>query len=70
MEESRRESRRNTVHRCRHEVRDEGKKYDRREKGRKVDEQEHLKRYGGLTEGIGMKASLRGPMNTAKKSIL
>lgn len=29
---------------------------------RKVDEKEHLKIYGGLREGIGMKTNLHGPM--------
>ena len=40
-----------------------------REKGalkRKIDEEEHLKIYGGLREGIGMKTYLHGPMDAAK----
>ena len=39
-----------------------------REKGAlicKVDKEEHLKTYGGLKEGIGMKAYLHGPMDVA-----
>ena len=29
----------------------------------KVDEEEHLKIYGGLKEGIGMKTYLHGPID-------
>ena len=32
----------------------------------KVDQEEYLKMYGGLREGIGMKAYLHGPMEAAK----
>ena len=34
---------------------------------RKVDEEEHLRIYGGLREEIGMKTYLHGPMVAAKK---
>ena len=40
-----------------------------REKGAlrcKVDKEEHLKIYGGLKEGIGMKAYLHDPMDAAR----
>ena len=40
-----------------------------REKGAlrcEVDKEEHLKIYGGLKEGIGMKAYLYGPLDAAK----
>ena len=40
-----------------------------REKGAlrcEVDKEEHLKIYGGLKEGIGMKAYLHGPLDSAK----
>ena len=40
-----------------------------REKGAlrcKVDKEEHLKIYGGLKEGIGMKEYLHGPLDAAK----
>ena len=32
----------------------------------KADDEEHLKIYGGLQEGIGMKAYLHGPLDAAK----
>ena len=32
----------------------------------KIDEEEHLKIYGGLREGIGMKTYLHGPIDYAK----
>ena len=32
----------------------------------KVDKERHLKIYGGLNEGIGMKAYLHGPLDAAK----
>ena len=37
-----------------------------KEEREKVDEEEHLKVYGGLREGIGMKPYLHGPMDYAK----
>ena len=32
----------------------------------KVDEEEHLRIYGGMREEIGMKSYLHGPMDAAK----
>ena len=44
-----------------------------RRKGRsdaKVDKEKHLKVYGELKEGIGMKAHLHGPLDAAKNLTL
>ena len=39
---------------------------ERKSLRRKVEEEEYLKIYGGLREGIGMKTYLHGPLDYAK----